>query len=326
MIKIVVDIQGADNAAPMLIDGVVNALEKNAELFIYLCGDGAMLAAALDGKRYSAERLKIIDAPQVITNDEKPLSAVMAKKDSSLIKGLELCKSNGDIGAFVTCGATGALFVGAMMMLEKIVKSPALVCLLKKPNGARFCITDCGANVDCRPERTEDFARIGAAYMKTVGVRLPRIALLSNGAEDAKGNKFTKQAHDILRESDLNFIGNVEGSDVLSGDADVIVSDGFAGNVLLKTIEGSAKAAITELRALINAKTGNNREADGVFDSVYKEYDYTTQGGATLLGFKTPIVKGHGSATAETVYNIIDIAYSLAKNDVTEKIKNEFRR
>ena len=324
MIKIVVDIQGADSAAPTLIDGVINALEKNAELFVYLCGDKAELEAELSGKRYDTERLQIIDAPQVITNDEKPLAAVMAKKNSSLVKGLELCKSKSDVGAFVTCGATGAMFVAAMMLLEKIVKSPALLCALKKPNGAQFCIVDCGANVDCRPERTEDFARIGVAYMKTVGVQLPRIALLSNGAEDAKGNKFTKQAHDILRASDLNFIGNIEGSDVLSGNADVIVSEGFGGNVLLKTIEGSAKAVVSELKESIKAKMGDYSELDGIVDAVYREYDYTTQGGAMLLGFKTPIVKGHGAATAETVYNIIDIAYSLANNGVMEKIQNEF--
>ncbi|MDE7164742.1 MAG: phosphate acyltransferase PlsX [Clostridiales bacterium] len=324
MIKIVVDIQGADSAAPTLIDGVINALEKNAELFVYLCGDKAELEAELSGKRYDTERLQIIDAPQVITNDEKPLAAVMAKKNSSLVKGLELCKSKSDVGAFVTCGATGAMFVAAMMLLEKIVKSPALLCALKKPNGAQFCIVDCGANVDCRPERTEDFARIGVAYMKTVGVQLPRIALLSNGAEDAKGNKFTKQAHDILRASDLNFIGNIEGSDVLSGNADVIVSEGFGGNVLLKTIEGSAKAVVSELKESIKAKMGDYSELDEIVDAVYREYDYTTQGGAMLLGFKTPIVKGHGAATAETVYNIIDIAYSLANNGVMEKIQNEF--
>ena len=127
-----------------------------------------------------------------------------------------------------------------------------------------------------------------------------------------------------MRASDLNFIGNIEGSDVLSGNADVIVSEGFGGNVLLKTIEGSAKAVVSELKESIKAKMGDYSELDEIVDAVYREYDYTTQGGAMLLGFKTPIVKGHGAATAETVYNIIDIAYSLANNGVMEKIQNEF--
>lgn len=325
MIKIVVDIQGADNAAHTLTDGVVSALESNADLFVYLCGDKSELDRALDGNAFDRARLEIVDAPQTITNDEKPISAVMGKKNSSLVKGLELCKSDPEIGAFVTCGATGALFVGAMMTLGKLVKSPTLICALKKPNGDPLCIADCGANVDCRPERAEDFARIGVAFLKTVGITEPRVALLSNGAEDAKGNKFTKEANAILHASGLNFAGNVEGTNVLTGSADVIVCDGFSGNILLKTIEGGVKGAIDQARALLE-KSGKDSDSNTqkILGEVYRQYDCTTQGGAMLLGFETPIVKGHGAANSETVRNIIAEAYTLAKNGVVEKIQNEF--
>ncbi len=328
MIKIVVDIQGADNGASSLVDGVINALRDNRDLYVCLCGDKTVLTAALDGVAYDESRMLIIDAPHTITNDEKPISAVTNKKDSSLVKGITLCKTDPDVGAFVTCGATGAMLIAAMMNLDKLVKSPTLICALRKPNGVPFCIADCGANVDCRPERVEDFARIGAAYMKTVGVREPRIALLSNGAEDEKGNKFTKQANELLKKSGLNFIGNVEGTDVLADSGgDVIVCDGFSGNVLLKTIEGSAKAAINQTRDLLEkAQIADESKAmlENILGKVYREYDYTTQGGALLLGFKTPIVKGHGAATAETVYHIIENAYALAKNGIVKKIQNEF--
>lgn len=328
MIKIVVDIQGADRSAQTLTGGVASAIESNPDLFVYLCGDKVVLDAALADTAFDRSRLEIVDAPQTVTNDDKPIAAVTGKKNSSLVQGLELCKSP-DIGAFVTCGATGALFVGAMMTLGKLVKSPTLICALKKPNGAPLCIADCGANVDCRPERAADFARIGVAYLKASGMKEPRVALLSNGAEDAKGNKFTKEANEILRASGLNFAGNIEGTDVLGDRADVIVCDGFSGNILLKTIEGGAKGVIDQARALMK-KADMNAEsaaaAEAVLGEVYKQYDCTTQGGAMLLGFRTPIVKGHGAANAETVHNIITEAYALAKNGVVEKIQSEFNK
>jgi len=322
MISVAVDIQGADSAAGSLTDGVAAAIDALPELFVYLCGDKAVLSDRLKTALKSG-RLEIVDAPQIITNSEKPIGAIAAKKNSSLVKGMELCAS-GKASAFATCGATGALFVAAMMMLEKIVKSPTLAVALKKSDGAPFCIADCGANVDCRPERFTDFARIGCAYMRSVGAEDPRVALLSNGAEAEKGNKTVKEAHALLKESGLNFTGNVEGSNVLNPNSgDVIVCDGFSGNILLKTIEGAAKTAVSQALALA-AQTGDRANC-GALEKLYKEYDYTTQGGAMLLGFKTPIVKGHGAANAETFFHIIESAYALARSGITEKIIKEFK-
>ena len=313
MIKITADLGGADRPQTELAAGVLAAAERHDDLYVYACGDREKLAPILGGR----ERIEIIDAPEVITNDDDPSEAYKEKKNSSLIRGMQLCKENKDIGGFVSCGPTGAIFVSAVMMLGRIARvSPMLTVELPKPDGSSVCIADCGANVDCRPEKLMDFARMGIAYMKAVGIEKPKVGLLSNGAEDKKGNAVIKKANELLRESGLDFIGNVEGNNVLCGDADVIVCDGFSGNVLLKTIEGSAKAVIAELRS-----SGLSGEA---LDAVYRKYDYNTQGGAVLLGTGLPIVKGHGAASAETVCSIILTAYRLAKNGLSEKTAAAF--
>lgn len=326
MIKIAVDIQGADNSENELIDGVVSALSANPDLYVHLVGDRGRLTAALGGKTVDESRLNIVHAPETITNSDDPVAAFGQKKNSSLVKAMELIKSEGDIGAFTTFGATGALFVSAMMSLKKITDCPALVCEPKHADGTPFCIVDCGANVDCRAEKLVSFARTGVAYMKTLGVKQPKVALLSNGAEDKKGSQVVKKANELLRMTRLDFIGNVEGTDVMTGDADVVVCEGFSGNVLLKTIEGVAKAVLAEQKKTLDALSGGSdaKRVRDMWNELYKKYDYTQLGGATLLGFDIPIVKGHGAATAETVQNCVQIAYTLAKNGLSQKLKAEF--
>lgn len=314
MIKITADLGGADRPQTELAAGVLAASLKHDDLYLFVTGDREKLTPILGGRK----RIEIIDAPEVITNNDDPSEAFKEKKNSSLIRGMQLCKEDKEISGFVSCGPTGAIFVSAVMLLGRIARvSPMLTVELIRPDGSTFCVVDCGANVDVRPEKLVDFAKMGIAYMKAVGIEKPRVGLLSNGAEDKKGSDTVKKANVLLRESGLDFIGNVEGSSVLSGDADVIVCDGFSGNILLKTIEGSAKAVISELRAL-----GLGGEA---LDAVYRKYDYNTQGGAVLLGTGLPIIKGHGAASSETVCSIILTAYRLAKNGLNEKIAAEFR-
>ncbi len=327
MIKIVVDIQGADRSPELLLCGALQALYEKSDLYIYLCGDKERVLCALEGKNYPAERLVIVDAPEVIGNNENPVEAFGAKKNSSIVKGLALCREKSDIGGFVSCGATGAIMVGAMMTLKKNGISPVLLCELMRTDGTPFCVADCGANVDCRPEKLVYFAKMGSAYMRALGVQNPKIALLSNGAEDKKGSATVKSAHGLLRESGLNFIGNTEGCDVLTDKGDVIVCDGFSGNILLKTIEGSAKAVIKEISALSENLCEEDKEkAAALLCELNRHYNYTNCGGALLLGFDIPIIKGHGSANAGTMYNIVIKAYELAKNDLNGKIKAEMEK
>ena len=315
MIKIAADLGGADKPQRELAEGVIRAAEMHEDLFVYALGDKKQLSPLLEGR----ERIELVDAPEVITNGEDPSEAFKARKNSSLVRGMELCRSDKEIGGFVSCGPTGAIFVAAVMMLGRIARvSPMLTVELTRPDGSSFCVVDCGANVDVRAEKLVDFARMGTAYMKAAGTESPKVGLLSNGAEDKKGSEVVKKANALLRESVPEFIGNVEGHNVLTGEADVIVCDGFSGNILLKTIEGAAKAVIAELRA-----SGLSGEA---LDRIYRKYDYNTQGGAVLLGTGLPIVKGHGAADSETVKNIILTGYRLAKNGLNEKIAMMFKK
>lgn len=326
MVKIVVDLQGADKKPTELVDGALQAVNESKELFVYLCADKKELEEYLKNKDFPRDRVEIIDAPDAITNSDNPTEVYQTKKNSSLIKGMELCKENSEIGGFASCGATGAIFVSSMMLLGRIAPvSPMLLCELRKKDFSPFCIVDCGANVDCRAEKLCDFARMGVAYMKAMGISEPRVALLSNGAEDKKGNTTVKKANELLRKSNLTFIGNVEGSHILDSKADVVVCEGFAGNVLLKTIEGAAKTVLGQLKELSSSLPSEAREQMAELCSrLYREYDYNAKGGAVLLGVSIPVVKGHGAADKETVYNITMLSYRLAKNDLVSKIKNEF--
>lgn len=326
MIKIVVDLQGADRKPAELMGGALRALEENSDLFLYLCGDAREIDACLKDKQYDHTRLEVVDAPQVITNTDDPAQAFQTKPDSSLIQGMELCKQDPHIGGFVSCGATGAIFVSAMMLLGRIGRiSPMLLTELRKRDGSPFCIVDCGANVDCRAEKLVDFARMGVAYMKAVGIQQPKVGLLSNGAEDGKGNAVTKKANGLLRQSGLNFLGNVEGNHILDGEADVIACEGFAGNILLKTIEGSAKTVIAQWEDLARDLPEQEKASTmQIARRLYQEYDYNSQGGAVLLGVNVPVVKGHGAADEQTVFHIIRMASRLAKNNLIESIKKEF--
>ncbi|MCH5160899.1 MAG: phosphate acyltransferase [Clostridiales bacterium] len=313
MIEIAVDIMGADNSAEQLFGGVTKALDNNKDLKVVVFGDERELSS-YNVEKYG-DRIEIIDAPDAITNGENPVEAFGLKKDASIVKAFKYLRG-GSASGFVTCGATGAVFVAAMMTLKKI-GYVTLVCEPKKTDGRPFVIADCGANVDCRPDKIIGFSHMGVAYMKSIGCNNPRVGLLSNGAEDKKGNEFTKKANELLRNGNINFVGNVEGNDIFTCAADVIVCDGFSGNILLKTIEGTAKSVIAEARSL-------GIEGDAL-DTLYDRYNYTECGGATLLGFSVPIVKGHGAATAATVKSIIDSAYTLAKNNIVDKIQSEFK-
>ena len=324
MIKIAVDLTGADRPQEELVSGAVRAASENPELFLYLCGSRSALEGAIDASA-PMERIELVDCTQVITNNDDPTEAFKTKKDSALVRGMSLCKSDPEIGGFVSCGPTGAIFVSALMLLGRVVPvSPMLLVELERTDGTPVCIVDCGANVDCCAEKLVDFARMGTAYMKAVGVSEPRVGLLSNGAEDKKGSAVVKQANELLHKSGLRFIGNTEANRVLEGEADVIACEGFAGNILLKSIEGSAKAALSELRRLTEGRLSPESEAGKAVAELYAKYDFNTRGGAFLLGTKLPIVKGHGAATSETVYNIVCAAYRLAANGLTEKIKAEF--
>lgn len=244
--RIYVDAMGGDNAPQAPVAGALEALEKNRELELVLAGPEKTVSQTVDSVFQTEEqkkllnRVTIVDCPEVITNEEAPVMAVRHKKQSAIVDGM-LKLRDGEVDAFVSAGSTGAVLAGGMFRLGRLhgVERPALAPLL--PNGKDFfLLIDCGANVDCRPEYLHQFAQMGTAYMQTMrGVANPRVGLVNNGAEAEKGCALTKAAYEILSADDkLNFVGNVEAREITHDSADVIVCDGFVGNVILKFMEG----------------------------------------------------------------------------------------
>ncbi len=328
MIKIVVDLMGADKPLNELVQGPIKAINDNSDLSVVLCGPENEILNSIKDLSYNQNQLEIIDSKDIITNLDVPTRAFKSKPESSLIKGLNYCAENKSAHGFVSCGSTGAVLVSSQFILGKISECrPALASILLSQDGKEVCIVDCGANVDTKVEMLIGFAKMGVSYMEAIGVSNPRVSLLSNGSESKKGNELVKSAHEAFLNESFNFIGNIEGKEALSGNTDVIVCDGFVGNVLLKTIEGAAKTVFTDLVA--KAKKSSDETTRNILlksvNELMKKYDYNSLGGAVLLGVGKPVVKGHGAANSNTFYSIINHCYQMAKNNLSDKIINKMR-
>lgn len=325
--KIVVDAFGGDNAPEEVVKGTLLALKEDKNLEIVLVGDKNKIEPAL-GLEYDKERLLIVHAKDVIANEDNPTTAVMKKKESSLVVALQYLNDNPDAKAFVSAGSTGAVLTASVLYIKRMkgVTRPGLAPLLPTVNGKNVLLIDCGANSDPKPENLVEFARLGAGLMSSVyGVSSPRVALLSNGTEVKKGNELTKAAFNLLIETELNFVGNMEARELLSGDYDVVVSDGFSGNVALKSAEGTALAVFSLLKDGI--MNGGAKAKLGylllkpVLKDLKKKLDYSENGGAALLGLEKIVVKAHGSSKAKTLKASILQAKSYAESGFIEKTK-----
>ena len=322
-ISIAVDAMGGDNAPKEIIKGAVEAL-ADKRVHILLVGKEDVIKNELSAYGSLSDRVKIINAASVIGNDEQPTSAIRQKKDSSIAVGLKLL-NDGQAGAFVSAGATGALLTGATLLVGRVkgVERPALGTLLPNEKGFSLLI-DSGANVDAKPVYLRQFAEMGSIYMENVmNIKKPRVGLLNIGAEREKGNMLTKEAYGLLESADINFVGNVEARDVPLGAADVVVCDAFTGNVLLKYTEGFARAVLgmikKELMASPTAKIGALL-AKGAFANLKKSFDYREVGGAPFLGLKALVVKAHGSSDAKAFRSAINLCTEFVEKDIVSKI------
>lgn len=326
MIHLAVDLLGADTPEEELCRGAVRALVGNPALFLHLCGHADVLSAvtAEIGAAEIAGRYEIVDAPVALSNNEDPMQAYQ-RTDASLCAAMRLAHE-GAAGGVITCGATGAVLVTSIMILGKLPRlRPILAVELTNPAGEPLLLLDCGANINSRPELYPAFAHLGDAYMRCIGCSSPRIALLSNGAEAKKGCEAVKAAHALLAEQPFRFVGNIEATSALRGTADVIVCDGFHGNILLKSIEGSAKAALDEVSARLSAAGLESAAVADILATVRRRYDYNTQGGALLLGVRKPVMKGHGSATGEAIVHMADRLALLCRNRFIERVAETVR-
>jgi len=311
-IVIAVDAMGGDNAPEEVVKGAALAAEEMG-IHILLVGRQEAIEAELAKVNAPAGAISILHAPDVIDTHEVPTIAIRRKKESSLMVGLKAVKE-GQAAAFVSAGSTGALLAAATVVIGRAegVERPALGALLPLRDGFTFLI-DCGANVDCKPVYLTQFAQMGSTYMtKARGIKNPRIGLVNIGAEQEKGNALVKETYNLLQEAaernEINFIGNIEARDIPLSAADVVVCDGFVGNVILKYTEGLAKGLMgmvkDELMADPVSKAGALL-AKGAFNRLKKRLDYDEIGGAPFLGLKSLVVKAHGSSNAKAICGAI---------------------
>jgi len=334
---IIADVFGGDKPEE-IIAGVSLALNEDAELKATVTGDEAKIRALISNakavgkaaaKHLEEGRLIILHAAEVITNDDSPVNAIKAKKESSLVKAIDLLNSGDEYAGMFSSGNTGAILAGGVFKTKRIdgVMRPTLCGVMPtQKEGQGVAIADAGANVDCIPAYIGQFARMASIYMNVVyGVEQPRVALLSVGTEDKKGDELTHAAHELLKsDPQINFAGNMEARDALSGDFDVIAADGFGGNVLLKGVEGTGKFVATELKAALKhnllTKIGALLMARQL-KKLKRKVDYQRFGGAPFLGLKKVMVKAHGSCNRTAVLVIIRQIKKMHGNGMVAKIE-----
>lgn len=325
MIRVVVDAMGGDNAPYELVKGAVEAVQTRKDIKVILTGTEELVRAELQKYTYPEEQIELIPTTEVIETAEPPVNAIKRKKDSSMVVGMGLVKK-GEADAFVTAGSTGATLVGGQVLVGRIkgVRRPPLAPLIPTEKGVALLI-DCGANVDARPTDLVQFAQMGSIYMEhVVGVKNPRVGILNIGAEEEKGNALVKETFPLLKECEgINFTGSIEAREIPHGGADVIVTDAFAGNVVLKLYEGVAstligavkKGLMSTLRSKIGALL-----IKPALKSTLKAFDTDQYGGAPLLGLNGLVVKTHGSAKAIDVKNSIIQCVTFKEQQINEKI------
>lgn len=328
--RVALDAMGGDYAPAVNVEGAIDIVNDYEDIEIVLVGDEAVIARQLEGRKFVSQRITIKHSSEVVAMDESPTVAIRKKKDSSIRRGIELVKS-GDADAFVSAGHSGVVMATALLVLRTsdFVDRPAIATImptLKSP----LVLIDAGANLYCKPNNLLQFALMGSTYCKMIlGRPEPRVALVSTGEEDTKGNELIKETFKLLKEADINFIGNVDGKDIFTGDYDVIVCDGFTGNVILKTSEGLADILIKMLkREVASLTTGRIGYLllKPALRNFKKKTDYDEYGGAPLLGINGTCIISHGRSTSKAIKNALRVASDFAENKVYKTISAAIER
>jgi glycerol-3-phosphate acyltransferase PlsX len=324
--RVALDAMGGDHAPSVNIEGAIETVSEHKDIDIILVGDQSLIKKGLQRKKYIAGRISIEHASQVVEMHESPTVAVRKKKDSSIRVGIELVKS-AKADAFVSAGHSGVVMATSLVLLGKIkgVDRPALATLMPTITGT-FMLLDVGATVDCKSENLLQFSLMGDTYCRLIqGMKHPRIALLSIGEEDTKGNELTKETFKLIKETSLNFIGNIEGKDVFSGKADVVVCDGFIGNIALKISEGLAESVLKmlkkEIRSVATGRLGYLMMKPAI-KNFKKRTDYDEYGGAPLLGINGCSIISHGRSSSKAIKNALRVASEYARKKVHEEISH----
>jgi len=329
--KIVLDVFGGDNSPLAHVEGAVNAIKLLNDIEVVLVGDENIINKELSKYSFDKNKIQVVNASDVITNDDSPMDVLKKKPDSSMVKALELTKNDESVAGMITTGSTGAALMGATFKLgrQKGVMRPCLAPLLPSENGGRAVLVDAGANIDCKKEFLVQFALMGSCYMKAVyGIENPRVALLNIGAEETKGNELVKETYQLLKVAPINFVGNIEAKNVLDGSCDVIVCDGFVGNVLLKSVEGVFAASLKMVKKAVMGSLKSKIGGMLIKKQVKKMVKNLMSEGnaAAFLGCNKLICKAHGNANSENITLAFVQLYKMAQGDLTNKIAAEMEK
>ena len=330
LVKVAVDAMGGDNAPFELVKGTVEAVKESEKIKCFLVGKEDVIKKELEAYEYDKERIVIVNANDVITNDEAPVMAIRRKKESSIVVGLNLVKS-GEADGFISAGSTGAVLVGAQLIAGRIkgVERTPLAPVVPTLKGASLLI-DCGANVDARPSHLIQFAKMGSIYMENViGVKNPKVAIVNIGTEEEKGNALVKETFPLLKNcSDINFVGSIESRQIPYGDADVIVCEAFVGNVILKMYEGVAGALVTKIKEGLMSTPMSKVGAllsKKALKKTLKGFSMDDYGGAPMLGLNGLVMKTHGNAKAIEVKNSILQCIKFSESNIPDKIRRNLQ-
>ena len=327
-VKVAVDAMGGDNAPYEIVKGGIEAVNENSHVKVFFTGPEELINSELAKYTYHKEQVEVVNATEVIGMAEPPVMAIRKKKDSSLVKALNLVKE-GTCDAYVSAGSTGATLVGGQVIVGRLkgVERPPLAPLIPTATGCALLI-DCGANVDARPSHLVQFAKMGSVYMESVmGIKNPRVAIVNIGAEEEKGNALVKETFPLLKNCpDIHFVGSVEARDIPAGAADVVVCEAFVGNVILKMYEGVGgilikkvkEGTMTSLRSKIGALL-----VKPALKQTLKAFDLEQYGGAPMLGLKGLVVKTHGSSKAVEIKNSVLQCITFTEQNINQKIQEK---
>lgn len=329
--RIAIDVMGGDHGCGVVIEGANRALQNDKRITaLYLVGQKAAIHAALPQGGFRDHRVRVVHASEVLTMEDKPAAAVRRKKDCSLVRAIELVHE-GKADAVVSLGNTGGIFAAATFKLGRIdgVDRGAIATVIPTPDH-EFVLLDSGANIECKPLHLAQYAVMGNIYSREIlGCQNPRVGLLSIGTEETKGTELTLEAFKLCRQLDLNFIGNVEGHDLFKNRVDVVVCDGFVGNIVLKTCESLALAIFSMLKKELTANPRRQLGAllaQSAFRNIKRRLDPEIRGGAPLLGFNGAVLKAHGAARERAVANAIRITADNLEHQVNQIISREIAR
>ncbi len=329
-VRVCVDAMGGDNAPYEIVKGAIEAVNESEKVKVILVGQEAAIRPELSKYSFDNSRVEIINAEEVIDPNEPPVLAIRKKKDSSIVKGLELAR-DGKCDAFLSAGSTGAVLVGGQVVVGRLkgVERPPLAPLIPNMNGVSLLI-DCGANVDARSSHLVQFAKMGSVYMENVvGIKNPRVAIVNIGAEEEKGNALVKETYPLLKACpDINFIGSIEARDIPAGAADVIVCEAFTGNVILKMYEGVAAALVSVIKKGLMSSFKSKIGAllvKPTLKKTLKGFSVEDYGGAPLLGLNGLVIKTHGSSKSVEIKNSVLQAITFKEENINDKIVEKLK-